>query len=102
MSWFIFFLLIMTPCSTVPLINRVLSDYLGPENMLAIVCKTYEGVKELEKYDKEGMIDKSYGLQGIGKAIGRHLDGRYLVFCIENLRCEFVNFFSMKPSCSCG
>ncbi|XP_018675580.2 protein DEFECTIVE IN MERISTEM SILENCING 3 isoform X1 [Musa acuminata AAA Group] len=78
-------------------LSRVLSDYLGPENMLAIVCKTYEGVKELEKYDKEGMIDKSYGLHGIGKAIGRHLDGRYLVFCIENLRPYIGGFVPEDP-----
>ena len=46
--------------------------------MLAIVCKTYEGVKALEKYDREGMIDKNAGLHGLGPSIGRLLNGRFL------------------------
>lgn len=63
--------------------------------MLAIVCKTYEGVKALEKYDREGMIDKNAGLHGLGPSIGRLLNGRFLVFCLENLRCESRNIFSV-------
>jgi hypothetical protein len=53
--------------------------------MLAIVCKTYEGVKALETYDKEGCINTSSGLHGLGASIGRALDGRFLVICLENL-----------------
>ncbi|XP_072999600.1 protein DEFECTIVE IN MERISTEM SILENCING 3 [Typha latifolia] len=73
-------------------LSRLFSEYLGLETMLAIVCKTYEGVKVLEKYDKEGMIDKNAGLHGLGPSIGRPLDGRFLVFCLENLR-PFVGDF---------
>jgi len=68
---------------------RLLSEYLGVETMLAIVCKTYEGVKALEMYDKEGCINKSYGLHGLGASIGRALDGRFLVICLEYLRHDF-------------
>ncbi|KAK7353361.1 hypothetical protein VNO80_18807 [Phaseolus coccineus] len=67
-------------------LSRLLSEYLGVETMLAIVCKTYEGVKALEMYDKEGCINKSYGLHGLGASIGRALDGRFLVICLEYLR----------------
>lgn len=65
---------------------RLLSEYLGMETMLAIVCRTYEGVKVLETYDREGCINKSLGLHGLGASIGRNLDGRFLVICLEHLR----------------
>lgn len=61
------------------------------ETVLAIVCRTYEGVKALELYDKEGYINKSCGLHGLGASIGRPLDGRFLVICLESLRHEYKN-----------
>nr|CAD1843485.1 unnamed protein product [Ananas comosus var. bracteatus] len=67
-------------------LSRLFSEYLGLETVLAIVCKTYEGVKALEKYDKEGMIDTNAGLYGLGPPIGRLLNGRFLVLCLEKLR----------------
>lgn len=54
--------------------------------MLAIVCKTYDGVKALEFHDNGGCINKSSGLHGLGSSIGRTLEGRFLVICLENLR----------------
>ena len=65
---------------------RLFSEYLGVQTMLAIVCKTYEGIKALETYNQDGCIDKTSGLHGIGASIGRSLDGRYLVICLESLR----------------
>ena len=65
---------------------RLLSEYLGIETMLAVVCKTYDGVKALETYENDGSIIKSSGLHGLGTSIGRHLDERFLVICLENLR----------------
>ncbi|KAJ4955468.1 hypothetical protein NE237_012251 [Protea cynaroides] len=67
-------------------LSRILSEYLGLEAMLAIVCKTYEGVKALELYDREGRINNSTGLHGLGSSIGRPMDGRFLVICLEDLR----------------
>lgn len=58
--------------------------------MLAIVCKTHEGVKALEIYDSDGYIDKISGFHGLGASIGRALDGRFLVICLESLRQDFV------------
>lgn len=60
--------------------------------MLALVCMTYDGVKALESYDKEGCINKSSGLLGLGTAIGQILEGRYNVICLENMRyvCMYV------------
>lgn len=54
--------------------------------MLAVVCKTYNGVKALETYEQDGSVNKSSGLHGLGTSIGRHLDGRFPVICLENLR----------------
>ena len=59
------------------------------ETMLAIVCRTYEEVKALEMYDKEGCINKSFDLRRLGASIGRALDGRFLVICLEYLRHAF-------------
>lgn len=67
---------------------RLFSEYLGIETMLAIVCNTYEGVKALEVYDKEGLIRKNSGLHGLGASIGRTLEGRFIVICLDNLRHE--------------
>eukprot|EP00258_Populus_trichocarpa_P010591 XP_002318428.3 protein DEFECTIVE IN MERISTEM SILENCING 3 isoform X1 [Populus trichocarpa] len=67
-------------------LSRLFSEYLGVETMLAIVCKTYEGVKALETYDKDGQINKGSGFHAVGASIGKELDGRFLVICLENLR----------------
>ncbi|KAI5568439.1 hypothetical protein BDE02_12G015100 [Populus trichocarpa] len=67
-------------------LSRLFSEYVGVETMLAIVCKTYEGVKALETYDKDGQINKGSGFHAVGASIGKELDGRFLVICLENLR----------------
>lgn len=66
--------------------SRLLSEYLGLETMLAIVCKTNEVVEALEMYNIEGQIDNSAGLHGLGLSIGRPLDGRFLVISLQELR----------------
>ncbi|XP_024029766.1 protein DEFECTIVE IN MERISTEM SILENCING 3 [Morus notabilis] len=78
-------------------LSRLFSEYLGMENMLAIVCKTYEGVKALEIYDKEGCINKGSGLHGLGASIGRALEGRFIVVCLENLRPYAGDFVPDDP-----
>ncbi|XP_022957775.1 protein DEFECTIVE IN MERISTEM SILENCING 3-like isoform X2 [Cucurbita moschata] len=78
-------------------LGRLLSEYLGMETMLAIVCRTYDGVKMLETYDKEGCINKSSGLHGLGASIGRNLDGRFLVICLEHLRPYAGDFIPNDP-----
>lgn len=68
----------------------LLSEYLGTETMLAIVCKTYNGVKSLEKYDKEGSINKTSGLHGFSTSLGKTLEGRFNVISLETLRYSFL------------
>ncbi|CAN6483413.1 unnamed protein product [Victoria cruziana] len=67
-------------------LSSLLSEYLGLEKMLAIVCKTHEGIKALEKYDGEGKIDLRSGLHGLGTSIRRPISGRFLAICLEDLR----------------
>ncbi|XP_019200516.1 PREDICTED: protein DEFECTIVE IN MERISTEM SILENCING 3-like isoform X2 [Ipomoea nil] len=78
-------------------LSRILSDYLGLETMLAVVCKTYDGVLALETYDKEGLINKNSGLHGLGASIGQPLDGRFLVICLENLSPFTGDFIADDP-----
>ncbi|CAH9097767.1 unnamed protein product [Cuscuta europaea] len=78
-------------------LSRVLSDYLGLETMLAVVCKTYDGVRVLETYDQEGLVNKSSGLHALGMSIGRPLDGRFLVICLENLSPFAGDFIADDP-----
>ncbi|KAM6583857.1 hypothetical protein CsatB_010859 [Cannabis sativa] len=67
-------------------LSRLMSEYLGLETMLAIVCRTYEGVKALEKYDEEGNINNSTtGLHVAASAVGMKIIGRFLVICLEDL-----------------
>ncbi|KAL3653638.1 hypothetical protein CASFOL_003319 [Castilleja foliolosa] len=68
-----------------PNLSRVLSEYLGLENMLAVVCKTYVGVRALEGY-KDGSIDKSLGIHSLAELAERPLKNRFIVICLENLR----------------
>ncbi|KAL5989381.1 hypothetical protein ACLOJK_010271 [Asimina triloba] len=58
-------------------LSRLFSEYLGLETMLAIVCKTHDGIKALEMRDREGAIDKSAGVHGLGTSLGRSVDGRF-------------------------
>ncbi|KAJ0719233.1 hypothetical protein HanOQP8_Chr08g0287031 [Helianthus annuus] len=76
---------------------RLLSEYLGLENMLSLVCITYDGIKALVTYDKDGSINKNSGLYGLGTAIGQPLDGRFNVICLENLRPYVGEFMPNDP-----
>ncbi|KDP38261.1 hypothetical protein JCGZ_05795 [Jatropha curcas] len=78
-------------------LSRLLSEYLGVDIMLAIVCKTYEGIAALEAYGKEGQINNDSGLHGLGASTGRALDGRFLVICLEHLRPFCGEFVTDDP-----
>ncbi|KAM7467690.1 hypothetical protein LguiB_015252 [Lonicera macranthoides] len=78
-------------------LSRLLSEYLGMETMLAVVCKTYDGVKSLETYETEGSVNRTSGLHGLGASIGRPLDGRFLVICLETLRPYYGAFIADDP-----
>lgn len=73
--------------------------------MLALVCKTYDGVKTMESYDKEGAINRNSGLHGIGSSIGHTLEGRFRAICLSDLRyvlicLKLLPFTRFSFSCS--
>ncbi|KAI3471221.1 hypothetical protein Pfo_027884 [Paulownia fortunei] len=72
-------------------------SYLGLETMLAVVCKTSEGVKALEAYNREGLIDKKFGLHAFATSIGRPLADRFLVICLEDIRPYAGEFIADDP-----
>ncbi|KAK9120889.1 hypothetical protein Syun_018506 [Stephania yunnanensis] len=51
--------------------SQIFSEYFGLDHMLAIVCKSNEGVKHLEPYDQKGKINKSSGLHGGLVSLGK-------------------------------
>lgn len=67
-------------------ISRALSEYLGKENMLAIVCKSHVGVQALEQYDSCGSIRPDICLHGLASAQKAKINGRFRVICLEDLR----------------
>ncbi|KAH6794728.1 hypothetical protein C2S52_005205, partial [Perilla frutescens var. hirtella] len=67
-------------------LSRLLSEYLGLDTMLAVVCKSYEGVKTLETYTKDGLINKGFGIHEFAASMGSYLDDRFHVICLEYLR----------------
>ncbi|XP_050942833.1 protein DEFECTIVE IN MERISTEM SILENCING 3 isoform X1 [Cucumis melo] len=78
-------------------LSSLLSEYLGTETMSAIVCKTYNGVKSLEKYDTDGGINKTSGLHGFGTSLGKTLEGRFNVISLETLRPYSGEFVADDP-----
>jgi hypothetical protein len=58
--------------------------------MLGLVCNTYNCIKDLEIYDNKGIINKKEGIHRLAGTIGRPLDGRFTVFCLENIRCHSI------------
>jgi uncharacterized membrane protein len=61
--------------------------------MLAVVCKTRQGVKALETYDKQGLINRTSSLHGLGSSIwearGWSLSGvlssKFVVYAISEV-----------------
>ncbi|XP_017238243.1 protein DEFECTIVE IN MERISTEM SILENCING 3 [Daucus carota subsp. sativus] len=78
-------------------LSRLLAEFVGKEAMLALVCKTFDGIKALELYDKEGAINRSSGLHGIGSSVGRTLEGRFRVICLNDLRPYDGEFIADDP-----
>ncbi|KAF7826192.1 protein DEFECTIVE IN MERISTEM SILENCING 3-like isoform X1 [Senna tora] len=73
-------------------LSRMFSEYLGLETMLAIVCKTREGINALEKYEADGTINPASGLHGLGSSIGKKVNGRFVVICTFMLVFVFSPF----------
>lgn len=66
---------------------RIFAEYLGDE-MLAVVCKSYEHVILLETYEENGKVNRAHALHMFASELGQSINGRYGVICIEDIRCH--------------
>ncbi|XP_039016279.1 structural maintenance of chromosomes flexible hinge domain-containing protein GMI1-like [Hibiscus syriacus] len=76
--------LLGTVCSVQ--LSRILAEYLGEDQMLAVVCKSYYSAGALEQYGHNGEIDSRFGLHAEATALSKSLSGRFLVVCLEDIR----------------
>ncbi|CAI0397449.1 unnamed protein product [Linum tenue] len=67
-------------------LSRLLSEYLGEDQMLAVVCTSFkEAAGSLEKYRENGEIDYEFGVHAQAAALGRSIIGRFQVISLEDL-----------------
>jgi GTP cyclohydrolase III len=64
----------------------MLSAYLGEDNMLAVVCKTWDAAKYFEKYDNDGNVDVNFGIYQEAANIGVQIRTRFPIICLDSLR----------------
>ncbi|KAG4172718.1 hypothetical protein ERO13_A11G015200v2 [Gossypium hirsutum] len=67
-------------------LSRILAEYLGEDQMVAVVCKSYEVARALEQYDHKGEVDSRLGLHAEATALSKSISGRFLVVCLEDIR----------------
>ncbi|XP_031249476.1 structural maintenance of chromosomes flexible hinge domain-containing protein GMI1-like isoform X2 [Pistacia vera] len=67
-------------------LSRMLAEYLGEDQMLALVCRSFRAACALEEYEKNGEINYTLGLHGKAAERGKSIVGRFLVICLEDMR----------------
>ncbi|KAL4204772.1 hypothetical protein AMTRI_Chr01g133770 [Amborella trichopoda] len=67
-------------------LSRVLANYLGENHMLAIVCKSSEGARTLERFAQDGKMDCNRALHGATFSPSKeHITSQFHVICLEEL-----------------
>ncbi|KAJ4850803.1 hypothetical protein Tsubulata_009795 [Turnera subulata] len=67
-------------------LSRVLAEYLGEDQMLAVVCRSYEAACALETYTETGEVACGMDVVEAGTAQGESICGRFNVICLEDIR----------------
>lgn len=78
-------------------LGRMLAEYLGEDQMLAVVCRSYEAASKLEKYEWDGKVDREHALYAVAKTFGKPINDRFLVICLENIRPYIGGFQDNDP-----
>ncbi|KAM1976756.1 hypothetical protein ACFX15_041359 [Malus domestica] len=78
-------------------LSRILSEYLGEDQMLAVVCKSFTAACALEKYHRSGEVDSRHALYAEAAKLERSIDSRFLVICLEDLRPYTGDFDGTDP-----
>uniref|UniRef100_A0ACD6AIA4 Uncharacterized protein n=1 Tax=Avena sativa TaxID=4498 RepID=A0ACD6AIA4_AVESA len=66
-------------------LSRMLSVYLGEDNMLAVVCKTLDAACHLEKYDTDGSVDVRFGIHQEAANLGVPIKKRFPIICLDSI-----------------
>ncbi|XP_051207961.1 structural maintenance of chromosomes flexible hinge domain-containing protein GMI1 isoform X2 [Lolium perenne] len=66
--------------------SRMLSLYLGEDNMLAVVCKTQAAANYFEKYAADGSVDVHFGIHQEAANLGAPIRKRFPIICLDLIR----------------
>ncbi|KAM7504877.1 hypothetical protein LguiB_003781 [Lonicera macranthoides] len=66
-------------------LSRILAEYLGEDQMLAVVCKSYVAAGALERYNLNGNVNHTRGLHALATELGISIKGRYLIICLDDI-----------------
>ncbi|KAL7003616.1 hypothetical protein U1Q18_004767 [Sarracenia purpurea var. burkii] len=67
-------------------LGSVLAEYLGEDQMLAVVCKSFEAVDFLENCGQNRNADHTHALHSKATKLAQSINGRYVVICLEDTR----------------
>lgn len=67
-------------------LSRILAEYLGEDQMLAVVCRSFAAASAFETYEQNGEVHCRHALHAEASALGKSIDGRFLVVCLEAIR----------------
>ncbi|KAJ0013184.1 hypothetical protein Pint_20891 [Pistacia integerrima] len=63
----------------------MLAEYLGEDEILALVCISFRAACALEEYEQNGEVNCTVGLHGKATERGKSIVGRFLVICLEDM-----------------
>ncbi|KAL5738591.1 hypothetical protein ACOSP7_031352 [Xanthoceras sorbifolium] len=66
-------------------LSRILAEYLGEDQMLAVVCRSFEAACALESYENNGEVDIMSALHAQAAALGQAIVSRFNVICLEEI-----------------
>ncbi|XP_060971263.1 structural maintenance of chromosomes flexible hinge domain-containing protein GMI1 isoform X1 [Cannabis sativa] len=66
-------------------LSRILSEYLGIDQMLAVVARSFEAAAQFETYTQTGEVDRNNALHAEAAILGKSINGRFTVICFDNI-----------------
>ncbi|KAF4399066.1 hypothetical protein G4B88_023660 [Cannabis sativa] len=77
-------------------LSRILSEYLGADQMLAVVARSFEAAAQFETYTQTGEVDRSYALHAEAAVLGKSINCRFTVICFDKI-CLYKGGFNNHP-----
>ncbi|XP_060971271.1 structural maintenance of chromosomes flexible hinge domain-containing protein GMI1 isoform X5 [Cannabis sativa] len=66
-------------------LSRILAEYLGSDQMLAVVARSFETAILLEKHKQTGDVNCSHVNHEKAPLLGQSINGRFIVICFDNI-----------------